>query len=109
MTRARARPIRHFCRAHGGTEAQVRRDLAALPAMLDHIEALLDAGIVGAPAPNAADFQIATSIRVLSLLDDFAPLLLADRPMTAWAARYWPEMTARVPAVLPRDWVAAVR
>lgn len=66
------------------TGRAVRADLEALPGMLDHVDALLGAGVLGGSPPNAADFQIATSLRLLLNLDDTAPAI-AGRPCEAWA------------------------
>jgi glutathione S-transferase len=43
----------------------VRADIAALPSMLDEVDELISAGTLGGPQPNAADYQIATSVRLL--------------------------------------------
>lgn len=64
--------------------------LRTLPATLDHVDRLIADGVIGDPdAPNAADFQIAPSIRALA---GFAELqsLLAGRPCDALARRLLP-------------------
>jgi glutathione S-transferase len=52
------------------TDEAVRADLAALPGMLGHVDELIGKGVIGGAARNAADYQIATSIRLLLALDD---------------------------------------
>jgi glutathione S-transferase len=64
--------------------------LRELPATLDHADALIADGTIGDPdAPNAADFQIAPSIRALAGVKDLLPLL-AGRPCDAHARRLLP-------------------
>ena len=36
-----------------------------MPGQIDHVDELIAAGVIGTEQPNAADFQIATSLRVL--------------------------------------------
>jgi glutathione S-transferase len=70
--------------------AHARAALASLGATLDHVDALIADGVIGDPdAPNAADFQIAPSIRALAGFTDLLPLL-ADRPCDAHARRLMP-------------------
>ena len=52
------------------TAASTRRDLAALPRMLDRVDDLIERGVIANADPNAADFQIATSVRLLMAIDD---------------------------------------
>jgi glutathione S-transferase len=65
------------------SDAQVRRDLARLPELLYRCDALLEEGTIGGAAPNAADLQILTSIRLLlaheDLLHTIAPRQAALR------------------------------
>jgi len=57
-----------------------RAALRNVPAALDRVDALIADGVIGDPAaPNAADFQIAPSIRALAGVRDLLPLL-AGRP-----------------------------
>jgi glutathione S-transferase len=77
--------------------------LRDLPATLDHVDRLIADGVIGDPdAPNAADFQIAPSIRALAGLTDLLPLL-AGRPCDALARRLmprFPEGRIALPAAL---------
>jgi glutathione S-transferase len=83
--------------------AHARAALASLGATLDHVDALIADGVIGDPdAPNAADFQIAPSIRALAGFTDLLPLL-ADRPCDAHARRLmpsFPEGRVALPAEL---------
>ena len=47
-------------RFNGANDEAVRRDLAELPALLDHADQLLADGVIGTDDLNVADFQIAT-------------------------------------------------
>lgn len=78
-------------------EAQARRDLAALPAQLDQVDAWIAEGVLGGPEPNAADLQIAPSIRLLLTMEDVWPLL-AGRPCRELAMRLFPAYPGRLPA-----------
>jgi len=70
--------------------AHAQAVLRELPAMLDRVDAWIADGTIGDPeAPNAADFQIAPSIRALAGVKDLLPLL-AGRPCDAHARRLLP-------------------
>ena len=43
--------------------------LEALPAQLDRVDALLAEGVIGGERPNAADFQVAPSVRLMQCFD----------------------------------------
>lgn len=71
-------------------EAHALATLRALPATLDRVDALIADSVIGDPeSPNAADFQIAPSIRALAGFSDLQPLL-AGRPCDAHARRLMP-------------------
>ncbi len=86
-------------------EAHVRRTLAELPATLDRVDRYIADGVIGGEQPNAADFQIAPSIRILAGMDDFAPLL-AGRPCEAHARHFVPRYPS-APPMVPPDMLAA--
>src|SRR5947209_10840400 len=50
------------------TEAEVRADLAALPALLDHVDELLGDGTLTLDPPNAAALQIMASVNLLGTI-----------------------------------------
>jgi len=81
---------------NGGGEAPAREDLAALPAQLDRVDAWIAEGVMGGPEPNAADLQIAPSIRLLATMADVRPLL-EGRPCLALALRLFPSYGGRLP------------
>jgi glutathione S-transferase len=82
----------------------VRVDLARLPELLDHVDGLIADGVIGGDDPNAADYQIATSVRLLMAFDQLRPLI-DGRPMAIWAERIAPDPGGRFPASLPPEWL----
>lgn len=100
-----ARPIAHLsAKFNEATDERARADLAALPAMLDHVDELIADGVIGCAEPNAADFQIAPSIALLSTLDDLSPFLDA-RPAGALARRLLPDFPGRTPVGFSPEWL----
>jgi glutathione S-transferase len=93
------------------TDAQVRDDLARLPELLDRADALIEDGTIGGDAPNAADLQILTSVRLLMAHEDLRPFI-APRPSGEAALRLIPDFPRSgpdalppVPAALPQEWL----
>ena len=78
-------------------DSVIRADLAALPAHLDQIDQYIADGVLNGEQPNAADLQIAPSIRLLYTLDDVRPLI-EGRPAEAFTFRWFPQLPASVPA-----------
>jgi glutathione S-transferase len=78
--------------------------LRALPGLLDRVDALIAAGTIGGAEPNAADFQIATSIGLAMTLADLRPAI-ADRPAGALAQRIVPDYPGHTPPILPAAWL----
>jgi glutathione S-transferase len=91
-------------RLNGSTDEKVRADLASLRADLDRIDGWIADGAIGAPEPNAADFQLAPSIRLLMSFDDLRPFI-ESRPCGELAKRVVPDFPGRTPAVFPADWL----
>jgi glutathione S-transferase len=86
------------------SEESVRTELAALPAQLDHVDELIASGVIGGEQPNAADFQIATTIRVLLNFPPIRPLI-ETRPAADLAMRIAPGFGDGVPLHLPPAWL----
>lgn len=84
----------------------VRADLRALPGRLDRIDDwILDGVLSGAQEPNAADLQIASSVRLLATIGDVRPLL-AGRPSEALATALFGDFPGDIPpGTLPADWL----
>ena len=91
-------------RVNGATDVAVRADLTALPEMLDQVEELIADGTLGSSESNAADFQIATSLRLLMCFDDLRPLI-ERRPAGPYALRIVPDFPGRIRSVIPADWL----
>jgi glutathione S-transferase len=78
-------------------EAGARRELAQLPSHLDRVDGWIADGTIGGEQPNAADLQIATSIRFLGTFADVRPQL-EGRPCWALAQRLFPSYAGELPA-----------
>ena len=90
------------------TDSKVRADLAALPGVLARIDDWIEAGVLGGESPNAADYQLATSLRLLMTLDDLRPAI-ERRPAGELARRVVPEFPGRVPPIFPSTWLEPLR
>ena len=95
-------------RLNGATDDAVRADLMALPGMLDRVDALLAEGVIGGGERNAADFQIAPSIRLLMCFEDISPAI-EGRPAERFAREVVPSYPGHVRAALPAEWLAPLR
>lgn len=84
-------------RAHGATEEQVQADIDALPEHVARVEQGLDDGILGGEPPNAADLQIAPSVRLLMTYEDVRPLVERGRAGD-WARTLFPDVAGSLPA-----------
>lgn len=91
---------------NGATDDAVRADMAALPAMLEQLEELIAVGTLGGAECNAADYQIATSVRLLMCFDDLRPRI-EPRLAGRYARRVVPEFSGRVRPVIPANWLSA--
>jgi glutathione S-transferase len=96
--------IRAAVRINRATDDAVRRDLARLPALLDHVDALLRDGTLGGDELNAADYQIGTSTALLSTVEDVRPVL-DGRPAAEHARRVAPHFPGHVDKVFPPAWL----
>jgi glutathione S-transferase len=94
--------------AHRASDEAGREDLMLLPERLDQIDAWIAEGLLGGDELNAADFQIAVNVSLLAFMEDVAPFL-EGRPAAALARRVAPAYPGHVRAVLPADWLAALR
>jgi glutathione S-transferase len=91
-------------RFNEATDDNARAALVALPDLLDRVDAYIADGTIGGPSPNAADFQIATSIGLALTLDDLKPLI-EPRPAAELARRYVPSYPGHTPPILPPAWL----
>lgn len=91
-------------RYNSANDESVRADLAAIPDKIDKVDALLSEGVIGGDEPNAADFQIATSVRLLLAYEDLRPYL-EGRPAAEHALRIVRDYNAAFPKVFPEEWL----
>ena len=100
--------IRAAIRLNDSTDEVVSEQLAAIPAALDRIDGWIAEGVLGAEPPNAADFQVATSVRLLMAFEDIEPAI-ADRPAGELARRLVPEPPGHIGPAFPAEWLAPLR
>jgi glutathione S-transferase len=103
-----ARPAlqaRAFAKIVGADDAAVRAELAGMAATLGKVEELRAAGVIGGDQPNAADFQIAGSMRGLQVIGDLRPYI-GDHPAMRWAETVLPALPGPSPRALPSEWLA---
>jgi glutathione S-transferase len=98
IARATGPIARRFDRS--ATDEAIERDLRELPLMLDHVDRLIADRTIGTDEANAADFQIATTVREVM---SYAGLraLVEGRPAATLAMRIlprWAEAPVRLPA-----------
>jgi glutathione S-transferase len=91
-------------RFNEATDANAQAALVALPDLLDRVDAYVADGTIGGAEPNAADFQIATTIGLALTLDDLKPMI-EGRPCAALARRYVPDYPGHTPPILPPAWL----
>ena len=91
-------------RYNNSTDDAVRADIAAVPDRIDRVDALLAEGVIGGEQPNAADFQIATSVRLLLAYEDLKPYI-EGRPAADHALRIVRDYNAHFPPVFPAGWL----
>ena len=90
------------------TEAGVRADLAALPALLDHVDRLLDDGTLTLDPANAATLQIMASVNLMGRFADLAELVAAHACAEP-ARELFPGYRAALPPFLDPEWLEPVR
>ena len=95
-------------RLNQATDENVRADLAALPGMLQLVDDWIAEGVLGGEQPNAADLQIAASLRLLMTLRDLREPIAA-RPAGELAMRFAPDYPGDAPPILPAAWLEPLR
>jgi glutathione S-transferase len=96
--------IKILKRDHRARDEAVRQDLAALPGLLDRIDAWIADGVLGGAEPNVADYQVATSLALLASHDDLRPIIAARR-CGELVRRIAPDYPGRMPPVFPPEWI----
>ena len=95
-------------RLNEASDENVRADLAALPGILQRIDDWIAEGVLGGDPPNAADLQIAPSIRLAMTLDDLRSAI-EGRPVGEHALRLVPDFPGEAPPVLPAAWLEPLK
>jgi glutathione S-transferase len=85
-------------RVNRATDENARRDLEALPGLMDRVDELIERGVIGGEERNAADFQIATSVSLLLTMDDARPQI-EGRPAERLARAVVQHQPGRMPRV----------
>jgi glutathione S-transferase len=89
------------------SDAEIQNAIAQVPEVLDHVDDLLEKGVIGGEPPNAADFQIATSVRALLTVRDL-DAVTKGRPSADLAMRLVPDFGNDFPAgLLPPEMLRA--
>jgi glutathione S-transferase len=77
--------------------------LAALPGHVDRVDAWIEDGVLGGEVPNAADLQIASSLRLILTIEDLVRFV-DGRPAGELARRVFPTWPGHMPAgAIPAD------
>ena len=98
------RLLRRFWKYLDITAELLASDLEQLPGHLNKVDELVTEGTIGGEAPNAADLQIASSLRMMLTIGDVAEQM-HDRPGEELALRLFPEYPGHVPAgAFPASW-----
>jgi glutathione S-transferase len=88
------------------SDEEIRNTIAAVPQVLDHVEELIADGTIGGEQPNAADFQIATSVRALLTVRDLDKVT-QGRPAAEHAMKLVPEFGNDFPTgLLPPEYLS---
>ncbi len=95
-------------RINAATDENVRAALAALGGLLQQVDDLIAAGTIGGEELNAADFQIAPSLRLAMTLQDLRPFI-EERPAGRLVERVRPEIAGDFPPILPPAWLQPLR
>jgi glutathione S-transferase len=99
--------VRASWKYHKVSAARLHEDLAGLPVLLAHVERLAADGVIGGEQPNAADLQIAATLRVLLTIGDLLELMRGSAGERI-ARRLFPEYPGEIPAgAFPAGWVPA--
>jgi glutathione S-transferase len=88
-------------RLNHGTDENVRRDLDALPGLIERVDELIERGVIGGAERNVADFQIGTSVSLLLTMDDVRPMI-EGRPAERLARALVPHQPGHTPGVHAR-------
>jgi glutathione S-transferase len=94
-------------RLNDSSDEGVRKKIDEIPAALDRIDGWIADGVLNGEQLNAADFEIAPTVRLLMAFADFEPVIDA-RPAGAFARRVVPKAPGRIEPVFPAEWLQAL-
>ncbi len=86
---------------------RVYATLQKLPAQLEAVDALRDAGVIGGEQPTAADFQLGSSMHLLVQIGDVRPLI-EERPAAKLLALFEPGKGNVSTGAFPPGWVPSL-
>lgn len=95
-------------RLNDSYDPTVKATLAQIPPALDRIDRWIAEGVIGGEELNAADFQIATSLRLLMCFEDLERTI-ESRPSGDLARRVVPIAPGRIGPVYPTEWLAPLQ
>ncbi|HEX5146052.1 MAG TPA: glutathione S-transferase, partial [Conexibacter sp.] len=95
--RLAAPALTRFASRYNKVAEHVAEDLRTLVSQLDQVDAWIADGLIGGARPNAADLQLAPSLRMLGSFGDVRPLL-DGRPCWSFAQRVVPRYDGDIPA-----------
>ena len=90
------------------TDENVRADLEALGGLLTRVDEMIAAGTLNGEQLNAADFQIAPTLKLAMTMQDLRPLI-ESRPAGDLVRRIDPKIAGDFPPVLPAAWLEPLR
>ena len=109
MAAATSAPILAIAiRMNDSTDETVRQTLASIGPALDHIDGLIEQGVLGGEQPNAADFQIGASIALLMTFEDIRERI-ESRPAAGLARRLFSWYPGKVQPSFPPEWLEPLR
>lgn len=82
---------------HGADDSQLLEDVRAVPDIVAHVNRAIEEGTIGREKANAADLQIAPSIRLMLTFDDLKPMINTTAAGEL-AMRLFPDWPGHAPA-----------
>jgi glutathione S-transferase len=95
-------------RINEASDENVRADLEALGGLLSRVDEMIAAGTLNGEQLNAADFQIAPSLKLAMTMQDLRPLI-ESRPAGELVRRVQPPIAGDFPPILPPAWLEPLR
>ncbi len=95
-------------RINEASDENVRADLEKLGGLLDRVDEMIAAGTLNGEQLNAADFQIAPTLKLAMTMQDLRPLI-ESRPAGELVRRVQPPIAGDFPPILPPAWLEPLR